>query len=350
MIKLKHILTEVISDMVWHFTHPNVVSKIIDQNKFELTIGASADASKFAGKRPYFLSLARQKSGGYGKNYTCRIQLDGKKLSQKYKGGAIDYWQTVTPTGPKGDEFEDRLYSFEPAIPNARNYIIKVDVFLDIPTYTDAFGQVHTMRGDDNTEHIVNAMDSCLKQNIPCFLYRDQKKFESELGGEKVTKELADAMRPTPDVDDQPYVTMPRNPNNLDRLVYMAKVVGISEDEITKVFLSNEQAKKNYQIRMSQLEPDVRTKYGTYEDWINTGWEKYKKEEWKLKDMMADRYREARGVIDAEIANTRRDMGSVAREILILIYKQARKDNISPENIIPYIIERAKKKYDEENK
>jgi len=325
--------------MVWHFTHPNVVSKIIDQNKFELTIGASADASKFAGKRPYFLSLARQKWGGYGKNYDCRIQLDGRKLSQKYKGGPIDYWQTVTPTGPKGDEFEDRLYSLEPSIPNAKNYIIKVDVLL----------RIDDSIYENNAEHVVNVMDSCLKQNIPCFLYRDQKKFESERGGEKVTKELADAMRPTPDVDDQPYVTMPRNPNNLDRLVYMAKVVGISEDEITKVFMSNEQAKKNYQIRMSQLEPDERKKYGTYENWINTGWEKYKKDEWKLKDTMADRYREARGVIDAEIANTRRDMGSVAREILILIYKQARKDNVSPENIIPYIIERAKKKYDEEN-
>lgn len=338
MIKLKHILREVISDMVWHFTHPNIAAKIIDQNKFELTIGASADASKFAGKRPYFLSLARQKLGGYGKNYACRIQLDGKKLSQKYKGGAFDYWQMSSPTGPLSDEFEDRLYSFEPSIPNAKNYIVKVDALLMIDTIYQ-----------NNTEHVVELIDSCLKQNIPCFLYRDKKKFESDRGGEKVTKELADAIRPTPDTDKHPYVAMPRNPNNLDRLVYMAKVVGISEDEITKVFMSNEQAKKNYQIRMSELAPDERKKYGKYEDWIKTGWEEYKKYEWKLKYMMADRYHEARLVIDAEIGSARRNMDGVDRGLLILIYKQARKDNVSPENIIPYIIDRAKKKFEEEN-
>lgn len=332
MIKLKNILTEAISDMVWHFTHPNVAAKIIDQNKFELTIGASADASKFAGKRPYFLSLTRQKWGGYGKNYKSRIQLDGRKLSQKYKGGPLDYWQMSSPTGPLSDEFEDRLYSNEPSIPNAKNYIVKVDVLLR----TDTF--------QNNAEQVVSVIDACLKQNIPCFLYRDQKKFESDRGGEKVTKELADDIRPIADPNEQPYVTMPRNPNNLDRLVYMAKVVGISKEEITKAFLSNEQARKNYQIRMSQLEPNDRKKYGTYEDWINQGWKEYEKDEWKIKDTISNRYRDASGVINAEISNTRRDMGSVAREILILIYKQARKDNVTPDKIIPYIIQKAKER------
>lgn len=333
MIKLKHILTEAISDMVWHFTVPATALKIIEQNKFELSIGAGADTSKFAGKRAYFLSLARQKWGGYGDSKECRIQLDGRKLSQKYKGGAFDYWGT----GPKGSEFEDRLYSFEPSIPNAKNYIVQVDVFFDPVS-------------SRNPKFISKVMDACLEKNILCFLYRNKRDYQAGRNGEKVTKELADSMRPITDPTEQPYVSIPKNPDGLDRLVYMAKVVGITEDEITKVFMSNEQAKKDYTARISQLEPDERKKYGTYEDWINTGLEKYKKEEWKLKDVMTDRYHDAHGVIHTEIRNAKRHMDGVDREILILIYRQARKDNVTSDKIIPYIIDRAKKKYDEENK
>jgi len=333
MIKLKHILTEVISDMVWHFTVPATALKIIEQNKFELSIGVGADASKFAGKRAYFLSLARQRWGGYGDSKECRIQLDGRKLSQKYKGGGFDYWGT----GPKGSEFEDRLYSFEPSITNAKNYIVQVDVFFNPLAIRDP-------------KFISKVMDACLEKNILCFLYRNKRDYQTGRNGKKVTKELADSMRPINDPTEQPYVSMPKNPDDLDRLIYMAKVVGITEDEITKIFMSNEQAKKDYTARISQLEPDAQKKYGTYEDWINLGWEKYKKNEYKLVYTMMDRHGDAPGVIDAEIGNAKRHMDGVDREILILIYKQARKDNISPGNIIPYIIERAKKKYDEENK
>jgi|694.fasta_scaffold115449_5 hypothetical protein len=331
MIKLKHILTEALSDIVWHFTSPQAAKKIIEQNKFELSIVSGADISKFGGNKQYYLSTARQKWGGYGKSYDCRLELDGRKLSQRYKGGAIDYWQM----GPQGTEYEDRLFSNEPTIPNAKNYIKRVDLFLNAFVYRS------------NMTQLTAVMDACLKANIQCFLFRNEKKFQLGRDGELVTKEIADSLRQPIDPNESPYVSMPPNPERLDRLVYIAQVVGISKEELNTIFMSNQTAEKDFNSRMLQMEPDDRGKYGTYKDYIESGWKEYESKLWNMRLTFGGM--DAKSVIDSEIHNAKRKMGSIARDILIRIYQEGRKNKITPDKMIPFIIQKAKENSEQEN-
>lgn len=331
MIKLKNILTEALSDVVWHFTSLQAAKKIIEQNKFELSIVSGADVSKLGGDKQYYLSTARQKWGGYGKSYDCRLELDGRKLSQRYKGGAIDYWQM----GPQGTEYEDRLFSNEPTIPNAKNYIKRVDLFLNTFTYRSSVAPLTAV------------MDACLKANIQCFLFRDAKKFQSGKDGELVTKEISDSLRKLVDPSDDSYVSMPPNPERLDRLVYIAQVVGVSKEELNTIFMSNQTAEKDFDRRMLQLEPESRKQYGTYKDYIESGWNEYESKLWNMRQTF--RGMDAKSVIDSEIHNAKRKMGSIARDILIRIYQEGRKNKITPDKMIPFIIEKAKENTEQEN-
>jgi hypothetical protein len=165
--------------------------------------------------------------------------------------------------GPQGTEYEDRLFSNEPTIPNAKNYIKRVDLFLNAFVYRS------------NMTQLTAVMDACLKANIQCFLFRNEKKFQLGRDGELVTKEIADSLRQPIDPNESPYVSMPPNPERLDRLVYIAQVVGISKEELNTIFMSNQTAEKDFNSRMLQMEPDDRGKYGTYKDYIESGWKEY---------------------------------------------------------------------------
>jgi hypothetical protein len=329
MIKLKNILTEALSDVVWHFTRMDYAKKIIEQNKFELSIITGADISKFGGDKQYYLSTARQKWGGYGAIKDCRFELDGRKLSQRYKGGAIDYWGG----GPKTREYEDRLYSTEPTIPNAKNYIKRVDILVE----------GDRGRGIGDAKFAVELMDTCLNQNVPCFLFRNEKKFQMGRDGERVTKEIADAMRVVADPNESPYIPMPPNPSKIDGLVYMAQVVGITKKELNDIFISDQKAEKDFNRRMLQLEPDARAKYGSYEDYIKDGWEKYEDGLWSHREVF--RGFDGRPYVDSEIHNAKRNMGSIQREILLRIYAQARKNKITPDKMIDFILQKAEEEY-----
>ena len=325
MIKLKSILSEALSDTVWHFTSHDGAKNIIEKNKFELSIAVESDISKFGGNKQFYLSTARQKRGGYGRGRYFRFELDGRKLSQRYRGGAIDYWQR----GPESSEYEDRLFSDDPTIPNAKNYIKRLDLLLDVdPRYTRDINRV------------VDVMEVCLKHNVKCYLFRDRNGFETDRRGELVTKELADALRQPTDPDDAWNVSMPKNPKQLEVLVYMSQLLGISKEELNKLFVSDKTAEKNFNRRMMGLEPESRKKYGSYDDWIKKGWKEYEDKLWNMKYTF--RSPDARGIINVEIHNTKRSMGSVAREILVRIFKEARKKKITPDNLTDFVLQLAK--------
>jgi hypothetical protein len=58
---------------------------------------------------------------------------------------------------------------------------------------------------------------------------------------------------------------------------------------------------------------------------------------------------DAKSVIDSEIHNAKRKMGSIARDILIRIYQEGRKNKITPDKMIPFIIQKAKENSEQEN-
>ena len=90
MIKLKDILTERISDVVYHFTSPDAATLIISKNKFKLSpipVGQKVDPGKKY-EDGYFMSVARTKVEGYTKvadGSGCknvRMELDGAKMGR----------------------------------------------------------------------------------------------------------------------------------------------------------------------------------------------------------------------------------------------------------------------------
>lgn len=144
----RNILNERLSSKVYHFTSYEVLKNIIETDSMFLQNSCS-DKREGRSNRIFYLSLSRIKSTRQGYalcgNLPVRIELDGNKLNQRYKGKAIDYFMGKINTGDYQDgegyddlsgnrldsdvfEYEDRLFSDKPIIDHIMNYIIRIDV------------------------------------------------------------------------------------------------------------------------------------------------------------------------------------------------------------------------------
>ena len=179
MIKLKDILMERISSVVYHFTTTEAAGYIIDLNRFKLSpipVNVNVDPGKKY-KEGYYMSVARTKVEGFTrinemKCTNVRLELNGTKLSQRYKGGAYDYFPQQQGNY-EYEEFEDRIYSKTDVIPNAKDYIKRIDIN-------------RTGWCMDVTIHAKDTIDlikTSTKLGIPTFLYTDKNKFFQQSGG-----------------------------------------------------------------------------------------------------------------------------------------------------------------------
>lgn len=183
MIRLTKLLKEMginerISDRVWHFTTLISLTGILNKNAFELSKNEKAAKDKPDYKK-YFMSLSRIRSGGFPERsarcISARIEIDGAKLSQRYKGGATAYF---TNTRDK-DEFEDRLFSDDQFIKNAKDYIKTIDIW---PNTCIA-----------KTEWpLSDILDGCIEQGIQLRYFETKQKYYGESGGIVVTKQNRD--------------------------------------------------------------------------------------------------------------------------------------------------------------
>lgn len=183
MIRLKNILNEMgvneaITDKVWHFTSLISLVGILEKNKFQLSKNETKAPNKPTYKK-YYMSLSRIRSGGYPERssrcISARIELDGRKLSQRYKGSATAYFSDTRTR----DEFEDRLFSDKEYIDNAMDYIKKIDFWpnMCISRTNWPMSQI---------------LDECLEKNIELNYYQTKSKYYSESGGIQVTKQNRD--------------------------------------------------------------------------------------------------------------------------------------------------------------
>ena len=134
------ILSEGITDIIYHYTSLENFLSIVKNNEFVLRASNLTKTSEYNNNGYYYyFSTTRGKNGdeGYGKAFegTVRITLDGRKLSQRYKGQPFDYWGPSWEKNTKNheyDEMEDRILSNEPVIKNAIDYIIRADIFFGL--------------------------------------------------------------------------------------------------------------------------------------------------------------------------------------------------------------------------
>lgn len=164
-------LSERISPLVYHYTSIGNAFSICKDNAFHLSssLGTSSEENLKSKGKPYYLSTTRHKLGGYNlEPYKegVMFNLDGIKLGQKYSGKAVDYWgPEMRAMNQNKDEAEDRIFSKEPSIPNAKSYIKEVHILF----------AKHDM-GHANRGRQMRRLLICLKtKDIPHWVYDDTR-------------------------------------------------------------------------------------------------------------------------------------------------------------------------------
>jgi len=164
----EEVVSEGITDVVYHKTRLDQAADIMKNNKFMTSVafGTPADADQNKGKL-YYLSTMRSPTGDYGTGLPAvTFKLDGRKLGQRNKAAAIDYWG---PDFPK-DEMEDRVFTDEPYLEPATKYITEVHVGMPIDTST---GKMRPARIEE-AEALASAAEGA---GIPVYFYTNEKTY-----------------------------------------------------------------------------------------------------------------------------------------------------------------------------
>ena len=163
-----NVLGEGITDVVFHKTRLDQAAQIMQNNKFMTSVafGTQADKDQNKGKL-YYLSTMRSPTGDYGPGLPAvTFKLDGRKLGYRSKAAAVDYWG---PDFPK-DEMEDRVFTDEPYLEPATEYITEIHVGLPIE---DKHRKMRPARIEE-AEAIAAAAEGA---GIPAYFYVDEKTY-----------------------------------------------------------------------------------------------------------------------------------------------------------------------------
>ena len=164
-------IEEGITDVVFHKTRLDQAAQIMQGNKFMTSVafGTPADQDENRGKL-YYLSTMRSPTGEYGPGLPAvTFKLDGRKLGQRSKAAAINYWG-----GPHSkhapDEMEDRVFTDEPFLEPASDYISEVHIGMDI----DSSRRKMRPARMEEAEAMAAAAES---QGIPAYFYTTEKTY-----------------------------------------------------------------------------------------------------------------------------------------------------------------------------
>lgn len=149
--QLDRLITERISENIYHFTSISNALKISQDDAIYLQSSLEGYANASKGSKLFYLSTTRTKyqSFGYSKKFSdnaARIELDGDRLNNRFTSKPYHYWgddmgkPTYMKNDGKGltrdkqehvrDEAEDRLFSHEEVIEPAHKYIKRIDIIL----------------------------------------------------------------------------------------------------------------------------------------------------------------------------------------------------------------------------
>lgn len=161
-------VNEGITDVVFHKTLLHKAADIMKNNKFMTSVafGTPADADQNKGKL-YYLSTMRSPTGDFGPSLPAvTFKLDGRKLTERSKAAAINYWGPSFPT----DEMEDRVFTDEPYLEPATKYITEVHIGMDI----DSGGRKMRPERVEEAEAIAAIAEGA---GIPTYFYTNEKTY-----------------------------------------------------------------------------------------------------------------------------------------------------------------------------
>lgn len=198
---IEQIINEKLSSVLYHATGISTVLNILKSDSFRLTpdLGSTSDASFRKKDKIYYMSFARSKTGAY--HYPVGWQgallvIDGDKLSARYSGGPVDYWNNNTK-----DEMEDRLYSKNGYIPKASDYIKEIHLYVkqDKEDYRTA----------KLTRWARQIYIAGSRKNIPVYFYSDADAYN--LLDKRNATDISSISLPSIDPTDKPYQRQSRN-------------------------------------------------------------------------------------------------------------------------------------------
>ena len=127
-------IEEALTDIVYHYTSLRFCYRIMESDTIYLQSALGGQSDNYGNGKMFYLSTTRQRSNvsGYKKDTTgvARLELDGRRLNQRYSGKPIDYWGKDFRT-PERFETEDRLLSNESEIYPASKYIKRIDILIN---------------------------------------------------------------------------------------------------------------------------------------------------------------------------------------------------------------------------
>ena len=165
------LLKEGISNIVYHLTTLQNAAKIINENRFILSPAfMSRVERKISNKKLFFMSTARSLTSDYFKIAESKdviLVLDGQKLSTKFKGKPVNYWDHIVSGHEKTpDEMEDRIFHNDQYINDAKKYIKEIHLFL-----------IDTDMTWGLTPNDIKSLITLKKSKIPLFVYNDKRDF-----------------------------------------------------------------------------------------------------------------------------------------------------------------------------
>ena len=131
------LVNERVTDIVYHGTGLIELRQILEQDKVMTSVaqGVRSD-SKLNKDKFFFFSTARSVNTfreAFGLPQKAAVMvLDGRKLSQRYKAAAVDYWG---PGFMDQDETEDRIVTDDPYIEDFSQYIKEVRILFPVKSF-----------------------------------------------------------------------------------------------------------------------------------------------------------------------------------------------------------------------
>ena len=169
-MKTLELLVENMTTTVYHSSDLESTARMLEQNVFKLRpakISSLKHNPVNTDTYEYYMSTARTMTSVYMKGNVLAalelvIEFDGEKLSQNYKGKAVDWYagKDEKTYGSHQDEAEDRLYSKKPTILNIKKYIKAIHILRETAEGTES----------NFFKDIVNT-----KRNFPIYVYDNKR-------------------------------------------------------------------------------------------------------------------------------------------------------------------------------
>ena len=172
------VLQEVLSDRLYHYTYVGTILDILEKDHFLPSVAFERPSEEEVGRDyKYFISFARNLRGtfhkeGRGAGY---FVVNGRKLSQNYKGSAIDYWERAKfdPKATKETEAEDRLFTNKPYVKDAAKYIEAVHISAPYETKFSS-GRVQEEKYSEGlVEQMKKIAEISKSKGIPVYYHTD---------------------------------------------------------------------------------------------------------------------------------------------------------------------------------